>query len=657
MAATARLLDDVEEHVLERRLHHGASTSPRCRPPRAAARAARRAVRASPLSTACTAVPKTLVFSTSGSAIEQPHGLDRVRRAALRRSCGRRTRASARRSCRCAARRPPWMIASAVAVLGLVEIVRRDEHGDADAGRGRSMRLQNSRRDSGSTPPVGSSRKTIGGSWRIAQPSARRWRQPPARSPRRVCSRPSSPAISSTKRRRASSRRAIEAVDAAEEADVLVDGQPLVEREALRHVADAALDAFRIAADVDAADRRRAARRLAAGRTACGSSSTCRRRCCRGSRRSRPGATSNVSRSTATKSPKRCVRSVTVMAFIVPAPAPAAHRRGARWRSPACDRARPAGARPARRARRCWWRRRPRTARRARGAPRSRCARRRPAASMAARGSTRSRRRRWRTSTAERRVEVGEPRLDRAPERRVASAASLRARPPSKIGQLTLTLASHDGCHASSRGKMRGFGPRVVDAAADADGRLAAGRAPRSPRSPAAAHALDERRALRPLLAARCRRSAVERIGSDAGGASASPRLRSACPAPNSDKPRELGFGDLARRAGLHRQHPLPRFLRLDGEDVVRRNESGGELIAHVLRWASTRVTRFLDDAQRLGRGDQRPVRARDLERQIGARRRDLVAPTRSRRCARLARARRSGRPCRSATAGRGRVR
>ena len=49
--------------------------------------------------------------------------------------------------------------------------------------------------------------------------------------------------------------------------------------------------------------------------------------------------------------------------IIVPAPGRAGRRRAARWRSPACDRARPAAARPARRARRCWWPRLPRSAR------------------------------------------------------------------------------------------------------------------------------------------------------------------------------------------------------------------------------------------------------------------------------------------------------
>ena len=45
-------------------------------------------------------------------------------------------------------------------------------------------------------------------------------------------------------------------------ADVLIDGQQLVEREALRHVADPPLDPFGIARDVDAADRRGPGRRL-----------------------------------------------------------------------------------------------------------------------------------------------------------------------------------------------------------------------------------------------------------------------------------------------------------------------------------------------------------------------------------------------------------
>ena len=129
----------------------------------------------------------------------------------------------------------------------------------------------------------------------MAQPSASRCRHPPARSRGRASARgrAARPCRGRT-RRRASSRAPVEPVDAAEKPDVLIDRQPLVEREALRHVADAALHAFRIAADVDAADVRRARWSASAGRTACGSSWTCRRRCCRESRRSRRARTSNV---------------------------------------------------------------------------------------------------------------------------------------------------------------------------------------------------------------------------------------------------------------------------------------------------------------------------------------------------------------------------
>ena len=65
-----------------------------------------------------------------------------------------------------------------------------------------------------------------------------------------------------TKRRRSASFACVEAVDAAEERDVLIDGQQLVERELLRHVADPPLDAFRIARHVHAADDRRPGGRL-----------------------------------------------------------------------------------------------------------------------------------------------------------------------------------------------------------------------------------------------------------------------------------------------------------------------------------------------------------------------------------------------------------
>ena len=48
-----------------------------------------------------------------------------------------------------------------------------------------------------------------------------------------------------------------QSVHTSEERDVLIDSERLVEREALRHVADAPFDAFRISNDVDATDSRR----------------------------------------------------------------------------------------------------------------------------------------------------------------------------------------------------------------------------------------------------------------------------------------------------------------------------------------------------------------------------------------------------------------
>ena len=102
------------------------------------------------------------------------------------------------------------------------------------------MRSQNRRRDSGSTPEVGSSRNRIGGRCSTAQPSARRCFQPPARVADQRVLAAVSPAMSDREARcaRRASRR-WHAVDAAEEAQVLGHRQVAVEREFLRHVADA----------------------------------------------------------------------------------------------------------------------------------------------------------------------------------------------------------------------------------------------------------------------------------------------------------------------------------------------------------------------------------------------------------------------------------
>ena len=91
--------------------------------------------------------------------------------------------------------------------------------------------FQNSRRDTGSTPVVGSSSTRIGGSWTSVHASASFCFMPPdsfdASRPRNG-SRP----VSASRRDRRD-REVVHAVDAREELDVFVDGQIAVEREPL----------------------------------------------------------------------------------------------------------------------------------------------------------------------------------------------------------------------------------------------------------------------------------------------------------------------------------------------------------------------------------------------------------------------------------------
>ena len=234
--------------------------------------------------TAWTAVPKMLVFSTSGIVVERPHGRDGLGGADFE----NRPRGKDRLQLldRAVRGEPAGLNdRDAVAVLRLVEVVRRDE--DRDAGAGQIV----------DEPPELPARQRVHTAGRLVEEDDRRLVE------NRAAERK---ALAPAGRERAGQRvlataktghvehegaprgepLAAQAVDAAEERDVLIDGQLLVEREALRHVADAALDAFGIAGDVDAADDARSRTRAAAGRTACGSSSTCRRRCCRGTRRS-----------------------------------------------------------------------------------------------------------------------------------------------------------------------------------------------------------------------------------------------------------------------------------------------------------------------------------------------------------------------------------
>ena len=116
----------------------------------------------------------------------------------------------------------------------------------------RSIRLQKRRREIGSTPPVGSSRKSTRGRWSTEQARARRCFQPPGSDwVRRSC------LAFEPRRRHAPRPRALPGRGRAgrrrrRRSEVLADGQVVVEAEALGHVADAPLHVLRLAAHVEA---------------------------------------------------------------------------------------------------------------------------------------------------------------------------------------------------------------------------------------------------------------------------------------------------------------------------------------------------------------------------------------------------------------------
>src|SRR5665811_1570079 len=94
---------------------------------------------------------------------------------------------------------------------------------------------QNAPRASGSTPEVGSSRKSTAGSCRMAQPSASDHLQYVALARRAFLAR--------------------HAVDPCEKIDVLLHREIVVERELLRHVPDGAADLFRLPRHVEPVHR------------------------------------------------------------------------------------------------------------------------------------------------------------------------------------------------------------------------------------------------------------------------------------------------------------------------------------------------------------------------------------------------------------------
>ena len=151
--------------------------------------------------------------------------------------------------------------------------------------RNSASSFQNSRRETGSTPVVGSSSRMTRGSCTSVQASASFCFIPPeSRSARR--DRNGSRFVSSSSRRRRS-LVVREVVDLGKERDVLVDAQVAIQAEALRQVADGSRDRGVFAHRDRAPGRAPIRRRRAATRTAGESSSSCPRRRARSGRTSR----------------------------------------------------------------------------------------------------------------------------------------------------------------------------------------------------------------------------------------------------------------------------------------------------------------------------------------------------------------------------------
>ena len=180
------------------------------------------------------------------------------------------------------------MNAHPVAVVDLLEEVRGDEDGDAGARPRPGSAPRRGRGCATSTPAVGSSRKSTRGWCSVLSARPARWRMPAGRSS--GCSRLGLAEREALAQRAPAllERRAVEAVEAGVELDVLAQRQPLVEAHLLPHVADVVAHPARVADDVDAVDLDRARRSARAGRSACGWSCSCPSRWRRGRRRSSP---------------------------------------------------------------------------------------------------------------------------------------------------------------------------------------------------------------------------------------------------------------------------------------------------------------------------------------------------------------------------------
>ena len=171
-----------------------------------------------------------------------------------------------------------------MAALGLVHVVRR--HQDRGAGVGELEQPLPEIAPRFADRPRWSARRGTAAPVRgcTAPASASRCFWPPLSVPASCCCRSSNRYCWISASMRCARRRARDVLDGGEELEVLAHGEVLVQREPLRHVADARAQRLGLARHLQAQHLDARRRSASAGRTACGSSSTCPSRSARGSR-------------------------------------------------------------------------------------------------------------------------------------------------------------------------------------------------------------------------------------------------------------------------------------------------------------------------------------------------------------------------------------
>ncbi len=118
--------------------------------------------------------------------------------------------------------------------------------------------------------------------------------------------------------------------------------------------------------------------------------------------------------------------------------------------------------------------------------------------------------------------------------------------------------------------------------------------------------------------------AATHRPRAGAGSSVAAGSIGPPRPMPSS---RRRSASAIARSvARLDREHPLARVLRFGRQDLVGRNEALFELASQVAHVGVDAVERTREDLLRVPGRDQRPEGARDLEPEVGARRRQVFS-------------------------------